>query len=87
MTFKHRTTYSFWDWYAKLPEDLRDRADKQFEILNESPGHPSLQLKPAGDLWSARVTDAYRALAIRDRNVFTWFWIGPHDEYLRLLKG
>jgi hypothetical protein len=26
------------------------------------------------------------ALSIREENVFTWFWIGPHDEYMRLLK-
>jgi hypothetical protein len=43
-------------------------------------------LKPAGELWPARVTDAYRALAIREDNLFTWFWIGSHDEYMRLLK-
>jgi hypothetical protein len=43
-------------------------------------------LKPAGEFWSARVTDAYRVLGFREENAFTWFWIGPHDEYLRLLK-
>jgi len=43
-------------------------------------------LKPVGVFWSVRVTDAYRALSIREANVFTWFWIGPHDEYMRLLK-
>jgi hypothetical protein len=87
LIFDHRTTSSFWDCYLKLPEDLRDRADKQFDTLTKNPGHSSLQLKPVGELWSARVTDAYRALAIRDGKVFTWFWIGPHDEYERLLKG
>jgi hypothetical protein len=55
--------------------------------LTDNPKHPSLQLKPVGALWSARVTDNYRALAIREENVFTWFWIGLHDEYVRILKG
>lgn len=86
MVFNHRTTASLWDCYKRLPEDLRARADKQFELLNESPTHPSLQLKPVGAFWSARVTDAYRALAFRNGNDFTWFWIGSHDEYVRLLK-
>jgi len=43
-------------------------------------------LKQIGDFWSVRVTDAYRALAVRDENVFTWFWIGPHDEHERKIK-
>jgi hypothetical protein len=69
--FVHRTTASFWDSYNRLPDDLRDRADKQFELLSEAPNHPSVQLKPVGGCWSARVTDAYRVLALREGNVFT----------------
>jgi hypothetical protein len=38
-------------------------------------------------MWSARVTDAYRVLAVREGSVFYWFWIGPHDEYERLIDG
>jgi hypothetical protein len=37
-------------------------------------------------VWSARVTDAYRALAIREADSLTRFWIGSHDEYQRLIK-
>jgi len=85
--FEHRTTASFWEWYHQLPEGLRDRAEKQFALLHESPSHPSLQLKPVGEFWSARVTDSHRALAVREGNEFTWFWVGSHDEYERLLKG
>lgn len=51
------------------------------------PRHPSLQLKPVGEFWSARVNDAYRALAVREGNIFTLFWIGPHDEYERIING
>lgn len=40
-----------------------------------------------GEFWSARVNDAYRALAVREGNIFTWFWIGTHDEYERMLNG
>jgi hypothetical protein len=46
-----------------------------------------VQLKPVAGFWSARVTDAYRVLALREGNVFTWFWIGTHDDYERLLNG
>ena len=77
----------FWDLYYDLPDDIQRRADRQFGLLSENPRHPSLQLKQVGEFWSARVTDAYRALAVREDNVLTWFWIGPHDAYERILKG
>ena len=84
---KHEQQYgAFWDQYHGLPEDIQRRADKQFSLFAANPRHPSLQLKPVGELWSARVTDAYRALAIREEKGFIWFWIGSHDEYMRLLK-
>lgn len=53
----------------------------------ETPHHPSVQLKPVVGFWSARLTGAYRVLALREGNDFTWFWIGTHDEYERLLQG
>ncbi len=71
--------------YNDLPKDIQRLADEQFSLFAANPQHPSIQLKPVGEFWSARITDAYRALAIREENVFTWFWIGPHDEYERLL--
>jgi hypothetical protein len=69
-----------------LPADIQRRADKQFDLFARNPKYPSVQLKPVGQFWSARVTDAYRALAIREENVLYWFWIGSHDEYTRLLN-
>ncbi len=86
MTFQSKTLPEFWDRYDDLPEDIQRRAGQQFARFTANPQHPSIQLKPVGEFWSARVTDAYRALAIREENLFTWFWIGPHDEYMRLLK-
>lgn len=85
MIFRSRTLPEFWHCYDALPADIRRRAAKQFAILRRDPRHPSLQLKPVGEFWSVRVSDAYRALACREGNVFTWFWIGSHDEYERLL--
>ena len=85
MAFEHKTLPGFWERYNALSKDVGLRADKQFALLSENPRHPSIQLKPVGDLWSARVTDSVRALAIRERNTFTWFWIGSHKEYEALL--
>ncbi len=79
------TTLRFWDLFDQLPADIQARADKQYELFSSNPGHPSLHLKQVGEFWSVRVTDAYRALAFRDGNEFTWFWIGSHDEYERII--
>jgi len=62
------------------------RADKQFALLKLNPQHPSLQFKKVGDrlgheIWSARVTLSYRALAIKRPDGYLWFWIGNHEAY------
>jgi hypothetical protein len=87
VVFEHKALAEFWKRYGALSQEAQRQADKQFALLFENPMHPSLHLKPVGEFWSARVTDACRALAVREGNVFTWFWIGSHDEYERLLNG
>jgi len=85
--FSSRTLPEFWHQYDALPQEIQRRASKQYAIFAENPQHPSLQLKPVGEFWSVRVTSAYRALAVRDGNIFTWFWIGTHQEYERMIRG
>lgn len=87
----HRASADFWRRYEELPAAIRERADKQFALLNEDPHHPSLQFKKVGDLrqgevWSARVTLSYRALDVRRPYGFLWFWIGDHSTYDSLLR-
>jgi len=84
--FEHRTFPRFWDRYAELPEDVRQQAVKQYHLLRKNPSYPSLRFKAAGRFWAVRISASYRALAIRKGDVFHWFWIGPHDEYARILK-
>ena len=52
----------------------------------ENPAHPSLHFKKIGNLWSARVGINYRAVAVEDGEDFIWVWVGPHDEYQRMIK-
>ena len=75
----------FWSLYRALPVDVQARADKQFALFQQNPFHPSLRLKPVGQLWSARINRNVRALAYREGNIFNWFWIGPHTAYERLI--
>jgi hypothetical protein len=82
----HRASAAFWKDYDALPAEIRERADKQFALLKTDLQHPSLRLKKIGErngqeIWSARITLKYRALAIRLPDEFLWFWIGEHSAY------
>jgi len=87
----HRANADFWNDYRLLPVDMRVRADKQFALLKSNSQHPSLQFKKLGDrsgqeIWSARVTLRYRALAVKLPGEYLWFWIGEHNVYDVLIK-
>ena len=81
----HRTAPSFWRHFQDLPDALQRTARRNFELLEANPRHPSLRFRNVGRYWSARVSDAYRAVAVQDGGDFLWFWIGPHDEYMRII--
>ncbi len=88
---RHFASSSFWKEYQALPQEIRNRADKQFTLLKENPQHPSLQFKKLGEsrgheVWSARVTLSYRALAIKQADSYLWFWIGSHETYDSLIS-
>jgi hypothetical protein len=59
-----------------------------YEQFNADPSHPGLNLKRVGrkrPLYSVRIGLFYRALGLLEGDTITWFWIGSHDEYERLL--
>jgi hypothetical protein len=87
VTVRSHALASFWKFYDALAESIQEQADKQYRLFLANPGHFSLRLKPVGPYWDARIGRGYRALARRRANDFFWFWIGPHDEYDRLLKN
>ena len=82
----HRTTPRFWTCLSRLPEAVQRVARQNFELLKENPAHPSLHFKKVGRFWSVRIGTNHRALAVEDDADFIWIWIGPHDEYKRLIK-
>jgi hypothetical protein len=69
----------------ELPVEIRDLADKNFELLKQNPRHPSLKLKRIAALWSVRVGIHYRALGIDTPEVIQWIWIGSHADYDQFL--
>ena len=83
---KHKAHADFWFHYRQLRPEVRALADKNFALLKANPRHGSLQFKKIrADVWSARVGLEHRALAFDLDGHFVWFWIGPHDEYDRLI--
>ncbi|MEM0964204.1 MAG: hypothetical protein AAGK21_16880 [Bacteroidota bacterium] len=86
----HRATETFWKRFEALPEHVQKLARKNHRLLEATPRYPSLHFKPLANqdppLWSVRVGQDYRALAIAEDGVMYWFWIGTHAEYDSLLS-
>lgn len=82
----HYADPAFWRCYASLPGAVQQVANRAFERLKSNPRHPSLHLKQVGRLWSARVGQHHRALAVEADDGLVWFWIGSHADYDQLLR-
>ena len=84
---KSSTTPDFRKRLNCLPAQVRRVALKNYRLWSRDPHHPSLHFKRVGDYWSVRVGASYRALGRERKGDFVWFWIGPHDEYERIISG
>jgi hypothetical protein len=87
---KSRATPRFWTAYRELPREVQDAARKAYRLFNENPKHPGLQFKKVHGrepIYSVRVTVGYRAVGLLNDDEVTWFWIGSHAEYDRLLNN
>jgi hypothetical protein len=85
---KSFTSRRFREMYANLPDDVRVRAKRAYQLFRRNPSHPGLNFKKvdyANDIHSARVGLGYRALGQMDGEDIVWFWIGPHGDYDKLL--
>jgi hypothetical protein len=75
----------FWVCYRALPSEVQALADKSFALLKSDSRHPSLRLKRVGEFHSARIELHYRALGVAVEDGVSWFWIGTHAEYDRIV--
>lgn len=68
--------------YARLPKEIKDRADKQVRILADNLSHPGLRTKkmrgPA-NVWEARVTRGYRLTFEIAGDLVVLRRVGTHD--------
>ena len=78
---RHFASPEFWSHHDRLPEPIRELADKNFQLLKANPRHSAIRLKKVGSVWSARVGLHYRALGEDHPDSILWYWIGPHGTY------
>jgi len=87
---RSQTNGKFWRHFERLPTDVQARAGRIYMLWRNNPAHPSLHFKrvsPEQPLYSVRIGQHYRALGLLDGDTITWFWIGNHDDYERMLGG
>jgi hypothetical protein len=84
-----RTTRQFREMFAALPQQTQRQPREAYRLFRENLLHPGLHFKrvhPKPPTYSARVGIGYRAVGVTDGEVITWFWIGTHAEYDKLLN-
>jgi len=81
----HYASPQFWASYEALPSEVRELADKNYQLLKSDPRHPSLHFKKIGDLWSVRIGSHYRALGTPVEGGIYWIWIGTHADYDKIV--
>jgi len=87
---KSRTTRKFWRLFERLPNEIQDHASQAYVRFRNDPYYPSLNLKLVSTkepIYSVRIGIHYRAVGLLEGDTMTWFWIGIHDDYERLLQG
>ncbi len=86
---KSYTTQQFRRLFASLPRHVQHQARQAYRLFRQNTTHPGLRFKRVHDVpptYSARVGIGYRAVGVLDGDNITWFWIGPHAGYDRLLE-
>ena len=86
---RSKTHPGFWDAYYQLPKTIQIKAAVTYKRWRKNPYQPGLSFKPVKgkpSVYSVRIGRQWRALGLKEGDTITWFWIGPHSEYDRLLS-
>ncbi len=82
------TTRQFRQLFASLPRHVQHQARQSYRLFLQNTAHPGLHFKRVfadPPMYSARVGISYRAVGVLDGDTITWFWIGSHANYNKLL--
>jgi hypothetical protein len=83
------TTEAFRALLESAPALVQDKARAAYALWADNPSHPSLRFRKvhgALPIYSVRIDLDWRAIGTVKDDTMIWFWIGPHDEYERLLS-
>jgi len=86
---KSHTTRRFRQLFASLPRQVQHQARQSYRLFCQNPSYPGLHFKQVHadpSIYSVRVGISYRAIGVRDGKNITWFWIGSHADYDKLLS-
>ena len=85
---KSRINEDFYRFYRKLPTHVRDQVRAAYKIFLQDPNYPSLHFKrlQGTTMYSVRIGRSYRALGTVKGDVITWFWIGSHADYDKIIS-
>lgn len=79
---KSKALPSLWKCYEHLPAEIRELAKAKYRLWRNQPFHVSLQFKEVRpQVWSIRISQEYRALALENEGLIVWYWIGSHNDY------
>lgn len=80
------TTSRFWKLFAGLPLEVKALAFEKYGLFKDNPNHPSLGFQQKGRAWTVEIGRSHRAIAYREGNNLSWFWIGSHEDYNNILR-
>ena len=87
---KSRVSDDYLTCFRALPQEIKELARKNYRLWQSNPSHPGLQFKRIGKnepVYSVRIGIGWRALGLVDGDTVTWFWIGSHADYDRLIAN
>lgn len=88
---RSRATADFWRRYRRLPLEIQRRAKNAYLLFQNNSSHLSLEFKRVGPkrkkMYSVRVNLFYRVIGKMSGDEIIWEWIGPHDEYDRIVDA
>ena len=74
--------------FSAVASGCERKTCRSYRFWKQNPNHPSLQFKRVHTrelIYAVRVGIGWRVLGLREDDAIYWFWIGPHDEYEKLL--
>jgi hypothetical protein len=85
---RSRTTPEFRKNFDALPRDAQRSAVRAYAIWRGDHRYSGLHFKrihASEAIWSVRVGAHWRPIGRADGDTVTWFWIGSHADYDRLI--